>query len=215
MDKPRLILADDHAVLLDGLIKLLPDFDVVGTASDGRSAVELWRQLRPDLIVLDIGLPLLNGIEAARQIKALAPAAKILFLTMHSDRVYLEEAFHSQASGYVLKQSAAVELVQAIRTVLEGGEYVSPGLHRELVGPSPQGMGSDLTPRQREVLQLISEGKAMKEIAHLLQISVRTVEFHKNSLMEQLGMHNTAELIRYAIEQGITHQSAGGRLSGL
>jgi DNA-binding NarL/FixJ family response regulator len=209
--KPRLLLADDHELLLDGLRKLLePDFELIGTAKDGRAAVTAFQELQPDLLLLDIGLPLLNGIEAARQVKRIAPGARILFLTMQTDRIYIEEAFRAGAAGYVVKQGAARELVDAIRAVLRGRFYISASLAGKMgnadsgypMDPS-QVFGGRLTPRQREVLQLVAEGKAMKEIAQILQISVRTVEFHKNGIMEELGLRTTAELTRYALDHGI------------
>lgn len=198
-------------MLVDGLRKLLePEFAIVESVGDGHAAVAAYGRLKPDLLLLDVGLPLLNGIEAARQVKQAAADAKILFLTMHADRIYVEEAMRAGASGYVLKQAAARELIDAIRTVLAGGIYVSPELvvklGPEAVEPSKSGaaaFGGRLTARQREVLQLIAEGKAMKEIAEILKISVRTVEFHKNGIMDQLGFRSTAELTRYAMNQGI------------
>jgi DNA-binding NarL/FixJ family response regulator len=211
MPKPRLLLADDHELLLDGLRKVLePDFDLIGAVGDGRAAVAAFEQLHPDLLLLDIALPLLNGIEAARQVKRLSPDARILFVTMQTDRVYVEEAFRAGAAGYVLKQAAASELVDAIRTVLRGRHYVSPHVVQKMgvgaldISRDPSRLfGGQLTPRQREVLQLVAEGKSLKEIAHLLSISVRTVEFHKNGLMQVLGFRTTAELTRYAVEHGI------------
>jgi DNA-binding NarL/FixJ family response regulator len=166
---------------------------------DGRAAVAAFQELRPDLVLLDIGLPLLNGIEAARQIKRISPDARILILTMQTDKIYVEEALRAGASGYVGKQSAANELVKAIRTVLLGRTYVSASIAARTgragwpVGAT-QSVGYHLTPRQREVLQLVAEGKSLKEIAHILHISVRTVEFHKTGIMEELGLHTTAEL---------------------
>jgi DNA-binding NarL/FixJ family response regulator len=211
MAKPRLLLADDREVLLDGLRKLLEaDFDLAGTVADGRAAVAAFEELRPDLVILDIGLPLLNGIEAARQIKRISPAARILFLTMQTDRIYVEEAFRVGASGFVVKQGAAKELVEAIEKVLHGRKYVSPliatrtgmAVWTNSIGLT-QAFGCRLTPRQREVLQLVAEGKSLKEIAQILHISVRTVEFHKTGIMEELGLRTTAELTRYGLDQGI------------
>ncbi len=211
MVKPRLLLADDHELLLDGLRKVLePEFDLVGAVRDGRDAVAEFERLRPDLLLLDIGLPLLNGIEVARHVRRLAPAARILFVTMQTDRIYVEEAFRAGGSGYVLKQAAASELVEAIRTVLRGRSYVSPQIASKMGDAKfdsskdpAEFFGGQLTPRQREVLQLVAEGKSMKEIANLLKISVRTVEFHKNGLMQELGFRTTAELTRYALDHGI------------
>lgn len=211
MAKPRLLLADDHELLLDGLRKILePEFDLIGAVGDGRAAVAAFGELQPDLLLLDIALPLLNGIEAARQVKAAAPNARILFVTMQTDRVYVEEAFRAGASGYVLKQAASAELVEAIKTVLRGRYYVSPNISARMapgildISRDPSRLfGGQLTPRQREVLQLIAEGKSLKEIGQILNISVRTVEFHKNGLMQVLGFRTTAELTRYALDHGI------------
>jgi DNA-binding NarL/FixJ family response regulator len=209
--KPRLLLADDHELILDGLCALLRnDFEVVGTVLDGRAAVAAFDRLLPDLLLLDIALPLLNGIEVARQVKQTTPGARILFITMQNDKNYVEEAFRAGASGYLLKQSAATELVDAIKTVLKGRFYVSPLIAKK-TGALPfdstknpvELFGGTLTPRQREVLQLLAEGKAMKEIAEILHISVRTVEFHKNSIVQELGLRTTAELTRYAVDHGI------------
>jgi DNA-binding NarL/FixJ family response regulator len=210
--RPRLLLADDHELLVDGVRKLLePEFELIGTAADGREAVREYERLRPDLLLLDIGLPLLNGIEVARQIRLLDPAARILFVTMQTDRIYVEEAFRAGGSGYVLKQAAARELVDAIHTVLRDRTYVSPRLAPNVDSVLPrsgvesgEAFGGKLTPRQREVLQLVAEGKSMKEIAHILNISVRTVEFHKNAIIDQLGLKTTAELTRYALDQKIS-----------
>jgi len=211
MPKPRLLLADDHELLLDGLRKILePDFDLIGAVGDGRAAVAAFEQYQPDLILLDIALPLLNGIEAAHQVRCNSPDARILFVTMQTDRIYVEEAFRAGASGYVLKQAAATELVEAIKTVLRGRTYISPLVAERIGVPvfdlsrDPSRLfGGQLTPRQREVLQLIAEGKTLKEIGQVLGISVRTVEFHKNGLMQVLGFRTTAELTRYALDHGI------------
>jgi DNA-binding NarL/FixJ family response regulator len=211
MAKPRLLLADDHELLVDGLRRLLePDFEMVGTVADGREAVAAYEQLRPDALLLDIGMPGLNGIEATRQIKRSFPDARVIFVTMQTDRVYVQEAFRAGAAGYVVKQGAAGELIDAIRMVLRGRRYMSPRLvaamGAEQFDPesesTPQ-FGGRLTPRQREVLQLVAEGKSMKEIARILDISVRTVEFHKNGLIQQLGLRTVAELTRYALDQKI------------
>lgn len=215
MAKPRLLLADDHELFLDGMRKLLePDFDLIGTVGDGRAAVDAFHRLQPDLLLLDIGLPLLNGIEVARQVKRTVPEARILFVTMQTDRIYVEEAFRAGGSGYLLKQAAARELVEAIQTVLRGRFYVSPLIAAKAgrtpldVNKNPTELfGGQLTPRQREVLQLVAEGKSMKEIAQILNISVRTVEFHKNGIMAELGFRTTAELTRYALDHGIAGAS--------
>jgi DNA-binding NarL/FixJ family response regulator len=211
MARPRLLLADDHELLLDGLRRLLEaDFELLGTVVDGRAAVAAYEQLRPDILLLDIGMPGLNGIEATRQIRRAFPDARVIFVTMQTDRVYVEEAFRAGASGYVVKQGAAGELIEAIRMVLLGRRYVSPRLIAAIgsieidstVDSTPH-FGGRLTPRQREVLQLVAEGKSMKEIARILDISVRTVEFHKNGLIQELGLRTVAELTRYALDQKI------------
>jgi DNA-binding NarL/FixJ family response regulator len=202
-------LADDHTLILEGMVRLLEnDFEVISTVSDGRLLVEEVDRLRPDAVVIDLGLPLLNGIEAARQIRVLAPEVKILFLTQQSGRSYVQAAFQLGASAYILKSAAASELLQALRQVMAGGYYVSTQLRqRDWSFTAQENPGeffaATLTPRQREVLQLVAEGKSGKEIAHFLNISVKTVEFHKAGLMEQLGLRSTAELTRFAIEQGI------------
>lgn len=211
MSKPRLFCVDDHLLILDGLVGLLrDDFELAGTASEGRSAVEAILEIKPDLVLLDIALPLLNGIETARQIKHSQPDMRILFVTMQTDKHYVLEAFRAGGTGYVLKQAASGELLLAIRSVLDGNVYVSPlitektGISAANIGANPgQLFGGKLTPRQREVLQLVAEGKSQKETAEILKISVRTVEFHKASIMEELGLRTTAELTRYALSQGI------------
>jgi DNA-binding NarL/FixJ family response regulator len=202
MRPARLVLADDHALVLAGLRKLLePEFEVVAAVEDGRALVEAVVRLRPDVVLLDISMPLLNGLEAARQLKERAPESKLIFVTMHADVDYVAEAMRAGASGYLLKRSAAGELVAAIRRVLDGGAYVTPLAHRAsgVRGRSPGG----LTARQREVLQLVAEGRSTKEIAAILRVSVKTVEFHRSALASRLGLRTTAELTRYALERGI------------
>jgi DNA-binding NarL/FixJ family response regulator len=206
-----LLLADDHAILLDGVRKLLEaEYDIVGIAADGRQLVASTLELSPDAVLLDIGMPLLNGIEAARQIQRSAPHVKVVFLTQQSHKSYVQEAFRAGAFGYVLKQSAASELAAALREVLNGRYYVTPLVGgKELIdsldaNTNPSELfGESLTPRQREVLQLVAEGKAAKEIAAIVGISVKTVEFHKAAIMEELGLRTTAELTRYALQHGI------------
>lgn len=211
MKKPRVLLADDHSILLAGLHKLIEDrCEVVGMVEDGRALVEAAGHLQPDLILLDISMPFMNGLDAARQIKKLLPDTKLLVLTMHSSPTYATEALKAGASGYLLKQSAATELPQAIEAVLKGLTYLAPAITKStLEKVSRQGQPEiksalmDLTPRQREVLQLIAEGKSMKDIATLLSVSVRTVEFHKARLMEQLDLHSTPALIKFALAEGL------------
>jgi DNA-binding NarL/FixJ family response regulator len=214
MEKPTVLLADDHTLVLEGIKKLLePHFDLVGTVEDGRALLDAAAKLRPDVVLLDISMPLLNGIDAARQLRKRVPSTKILFLSMHSDAMYVTEAFRAGGSGYLLKRSAASELVFAIGEVLKGRFYVTPGVAKgvlqDVFGDAPASRkeppsgSAHLTTRQREVLQLVAEGKSIKEIASVLDISVKTVEFHKSRIMEQLDLHTTAELTKYAVAHGI------------
>ena len=210
MKKPRLLLADDHTLVLEGLKKILEDeFEPVGSAENGRELLQLAEDLKPDVVLVDISMPQLNGIDACKQLVKTAPQAKVIFVTMHADADYVAEAFRAGASGYLLKRSAASELVTAIHEVLKGRCYVTPLVTREALSPL-LGTGQDnrklsslLTSRQREVLQLVAEGRSVKEIVNILEISAKTVEFHKCALMERLGIHTTAELTRYAIEHGL------------
>ncbi len=211
MSKPRVLLADDHKILIEGLRGLLePEFELVDTVEDGRELLAAVEKYQPDVIVADISMPLLNGVEAARHILRDNPRAKIIFLTMHSDVAYAAEAFRLGASGYLLKRSAAGELVTAIREVLKGGVYVTPPIAKAMMSKSllgqplePSDPASSLTARQREVLQLVAEGRTIKEIASILNVSPKTVEFHKYRLMEQLNLRTTAELTQYAVKHGI------------
>jgi DNA-binding NarL/FixJ family response regulator len=210
MKKPRLLLADDHTILLEGLKALLaPEFDVVATASDGRTVLEAAERHQPDLILLDISMPGLNGIEAARRLNQSNPGAKLIMLTMHADFSFVKAAFEAGVSGYVLKQSAATELVTALHDVGSGRRYISPLIQKRLgTGMNnswrrTEEPSGDLTPRQREVLQLLAEGRVRKEIAQILGVSLKTVEFHKQKISEKLGIHTNAELTAYAIRHGI------------
>ncbi|MBX3303896.1 MAG: response regulator transcription factor [Nitrospira sp.] len=214
---PRLLMADDHSIMLAGLRKLVEGMcDVVGTVQDGRALVEAAEQLRPDLILLDISMPLLNGMDAARQIKKSVPDAKLIFLTMHASPVFATEAIQSGASGYLLKQSAASELPLAIETVLKGQTYLTPTITKPVLDSMGKQKATglrksmtQLTPRQREVLQLLAEGKSSKDIATLLNVSVKTVEFHKTRLMEQLDLHTTLALAKFAIAEGLVSADTG------
>ena len=211
MDRPRILLADDHPMILEGLGRLLErECEIVGKVEDGRALVEASQRFKLDVVVLDLSMPLLNGLEAARQIKKIAPKTKLIFLTMHADATYANEAFQVGASGYLLKRSAASELHLAIRRVLQGQSYLTPLLETGDRLPqwqerSKRGLHKQrrLTPRQREVLQLIGEGKSTKQIATILNISIKTVEFHKSKVMETLGIHTTAKLTKYAIAHGL------------
>jgi DNA-binding NarL/FixJ family response regulator len=207
--KPRLLLADDHTLLLEGIRLLLqPEFDLVGSVEDGQALLVAAKTLKPDVILLDISMPRLNGIDAARKLRKLLPSARLIFVTMHADADYVAEAFRAGAMGYILKRSAASELLTAIRAVLKGNHYVSPLVTRNALdllisSAKPRVRSSDrLTPRQREVLQLVAEGRSRKEIAGILNISVKTVEFHKGKLMHELNLQTVADFTRYAIEHG-------------
>jgi DNA-binding NarL/FixJ family response regulator len=211
MKKPRVLLADDHRVVAEGLRGLLDaHFEVVGIASDGRELVSAAKRLDPDVVVLDISMPSLNGIDAARQLRAANSRARIVFLTMHREVTYAARALEAGASGFVLKHSAPSELVTAIREALKGGTYITPQIAGDLVHAIQRGetaraeSAGDLTPRQREVLQLVAEGRSAKEIAAVLHISPRTAEFHKARLMATLGAQNTAELIQHAMRFGLS-----------
>jgi DNA-binding NarL/FixJ family response regulator len=210
-------MADDHSIMLAGLRKLVEGTcEVVGAVEDGRALVEAAERLRPDLILIDISMPLLNGMDAARQIKKSVPDAKLIFLTMHASPVFATEALQTGASGYLLKQSAASELPLAIDTVLKGQIYLTPTITKPVldatVKPKPIELRKslmDLTPRQREVLQLLAEGKSPKDIAVLLNLSIKTVEFHKTRLMEQLDLHSTLALAKFAIAEGLVSADTG------
>jgi DNA-binding NarL/FixJ family response regulator len=209
MKRARILLADDHTLIVEALRVLLQEeFEVVGTAADGRAMLRAAATLSPDLVVLDIGMPLLNGLDAGEQLKQSQPKVKIIYLTQNRDPVCAAEALRRNASGYLLKSAAAAELSQAIREALLGRKYVSPVIAEQMVSRNlypnqPDRKTTDLRPREREVLQLLAEGKSMKEAAGILNISPRTVEFHKYRMMEALGVTSTAELIQYAVKRGL------------
>jgi DNA-binding NarL/FixJ family response regulator len=205
MKRTRLLIADDHVMFAQGLESLLRDeFDLLGTARNGEELVEATLRLQPDVILVDISMPVLNGFDAVRRIKTNGSDAKIIFLTMHDDATLLTEAFRCGASGYILKQAAGEELVSAIREVALGNNYVSPLLTDLPPEPLPiHTQKTTLTPRQREVLELISRGMTMKEIASHLNISTRTAESHKYEMMQTLGVDSTAELIKYSLRLGL------------
>jgi DNA-binding NarL/FixJ family response regulator len=203
MNRIRVLLADDHMMVAEGLRSLLRDeFDLLGTAANGKELVDAATELNPDVILVDISMPVLNGFDAVREIMKRGSEAKIIFLTMHNDATLLAEAFRCGASGYVLKQAAGEELVTAIREVAQGNNYVT-SLITSLPPASQAKQQKTITPRQREVLQLISEGLTMKEIAAELKISTRTAESHKYEIMQTLGVETTAELIRYCLRLGL------------
>ncbi len=210
MKRPRVLLADDHQIVLEGLKNLLEgEFEIIGGVQDGRALVDQAATLHPDVIVADISMPQLNGIEAARRIKQTDKNIKIVFLTMHPDATYAANAFEAGASGFVLKHSAPSELITAIHEAMKGRTYVTPLIAGDLIrtyqgGGSPEkDLFKKISPRQREILQLLAEGKSGKEIASILNISARTVEFHKYKMMEQLKIKTSAELVQYAVKHGI------------
>jgi DNA-binding NarL/FixJ family response regulator len=209
MKLPRVILADDHKILVEAFRKLLePHYEVVATVSDGRALLDAAGALKPDVILLDIGMPLLNGLEAARQLKTKLPAVKLIFLTMHEDPDLAVEAMRAGASGFLLKTSASSELLHAIQEALKGKTYITPqiskGMEKSFIrDPRGRQRPKSLTPRQCEVVQLLAEGKSMKEIADLLHVTPRTVAFHKYRTMEELALNSTAELIQFAIKNHI------------
>lgn len=208
MARPRVLLADDHNLFIGALERLLaPECDIVGTAFDGRTLVAETQRLKPDVVILDIAMPLLSGLLAGRQIKELCASVKLVFVTMNEDADLAAEAFRTGASAYLLKRSAAEELLLAVREVMKGRSYVTPLVTAGLVGSFMDAVGNKpahvLTPRQREVLQLLAEGHSMKQVAALLNVTARTVAFHKYRMMEQHNIRSNAELIQFAITHHI------------
>ena len=216
MTSITVLLAEDHQIVREGLralLKLEKDIDVVGEAANGRDAVRLADSLRPDVVVMDIAMPLLNGLEAARQILRAAPATRLLVLSAHSDDAYVERVMELGAAGYLIKQTAAHILPTAIREIHSGKSFFSPTItkrlpnHQTKNATSGKKNSANLTPREMEVLQLVAEGKANKESADVLHISIKTVEKHRQKLMEKLDIHDAASLTRYAIANGIIESS--------
>jgi DNA-binding NarL/FixJ family response regulator len=209
MNRPRVLLADDHRLLREAFGQLLePTCEVVGTVADGRALLDMVPKLLPDIVILDIAMPLLNGMDAARQLKRLMPQVKVIFLTVSEDPDLAAEAFRCGASGFLLKNSAASELSLAIQEVMHGRSYVTPLATQGMVSTllhehEPANKAGELSTRQREVLQLLAEGHTMKEIARILKITSRTVAFHKYSMMEELGIKTSAELIQFAVRHHI------------
>ena len=213
MEKIRILLADDHTLVRSGIRSLLedePGLSVIGEAEDGRSAVTMACQLKPDVVVMDIAMPLLNGLEATRQIKTQCPGMKVLILSMHDNEEYIRQVLEAGAMGYILKDAAARELINAIRSVYRGEAVLSPAVTRLVIedylrwgGSRPQEETDGLSPREREVLQLIAEGYTNKQIAEILSISIKTVQAHRNNLMQKLDLHDRGELIKYAIQKKI------------
>jgi DNA-binding NarL/FixJ family response regulator len=207
MKRPRVLLADDHRLLREAFVQLLqPGCEVVGAVTDGRALLDAAPDLRPDIVVLDIAMPVLNGLDAARRLKRLMPEVKVIFLTVSEDSDLAAEAFRAGASGYLLKNSAASELLQAIQEVFQGRSYVTPLATWGLVGSflqgtEPEKKTGELSLRQREVLQLLAEGRTMKQIGTTLKITARTVAFHKYGMMRELGIKTSAELVQFAVKQ--------------
>jgi DNA-binding NarL/FixJ family response regulator len=205
--RATVLLADDHAIVAEGLATLLKgEFELVAIVNDGSELINAARQFRPDIIVADIAMPVLSGLEALRRLKAAKSAAKVIFLTMHADAQLATEAFRAGASGYVVKNSAGEELITAIREVLQGRTYLTPVITKDVIANLTEPAlrpAAKLTPRQREVLRLLAEGRRMKEIASALGLSTRTVETHKYEMMRSLGVESTAELVRYAVQIGV------------
>jgi DNA-binding NarL/FixJ family response regulator len=206
MAKPRIIIADDHTLLVEAFDKLLsPECEVVAKVADGRALVSAVRKIRPDVVVLDLAMPELNGLDAARQIKQIDPSIRLVFVTMNEDPDLAAEAFRAGGAAYLLKRSAGSELLTAIREAMKRRSYVTPLVTEGMLGSLMQATGDRpsqrLTSRQREVLQLLAEGKSMKEVASILNVTPRTVAFHKYRMMEQLRIKTNAELIQYAIRQ--------------
>jgi DNA-binding NarL/FixJ family response regulator len=203
--RPRILLADDHTMLLEAFKALLePEFEIVGTVTDGRALLAEFSRLNPDVVLMDISMPLLNGLDAGRQLKLRQRSVKLIYVTMNPDPHLAGEALRLGASGYVLKSSAASELTQAIREALRGRTYITPLIARDVVGSLiERRAGSELTTRQREVLQLLAEGRSMKEVGSILNVAPRTVAFHKYRMMEQLRLKTSAELVQFAVKQGV------------
>ena len=207
--RPRVLLADDHTMLLEAFKRLLePQCEIVGTAGDGRALLELAAKTQPDVIVLDIAMPRLNGIDACAQLRRRMPSVRLVFLTVNEDPDIAAEAIRLGASGYLLKNSASTELFTAIEHALAGKTYVTPLVTKGVplgvfLRRTTKSAAEKLTMRQREVLQLLAEGRAMKEVADLLEVSPRTIAFHKYSIMEHLGVKTSAELVQYALEHGM------------
>ena len=210
MKRTKILIADDHSMVIDGLRGLLePEYEVVGAVNDGRAVLPEVQRLKPDVLILDISMPLLNGLDCTRQLREAGCTAKILILTMHPDATFAQEALSAGASGYLLKSSPGSELKGALREVLLGRTYLSPAVTRDVLDVMGrmtsihEDVWAHLTPRQREVLQLLAEGKSHKEVACILNISVKTAEYHKYAILDKLGLKTNAELVQYAIRHGI------------
>ncbi len=210
MKRLRVLLGDDHALILDGIrSSLQAHHEIVGQATDGKALVEAAQHLRPDLIILDISMPVLNGLESAKRIKEILPSTRLIFLSQHLNPAYLKQALKAGASGYVLKSGATEELLKAISTAMRGETYITPSFGEDVIARLWNRSGEindqseELTERQREILQLIVEGRGNKEIADVLHLSIKTIEFHRARIMDKLGVRSAAELTKVALQQGI------------
>jgi DNA-binding NarL/FixJ family response regulator len=209
MGRIRILLADDHSMICVGLAKLLePHYEIVGSVEDGIALLRAADLLKPDIVLLDVGMPLLNGLDAARELRKRMPCVKLIFITMDSDSFIATEAFRVGASAYLLKTARASEVLQAVHDAVRGVSYVTPQISRAIEerfirDPGAMNRPKQLTGRQREVLQMLAEGRSMKEIAYVLEIAHRTVRFHKYRMMEQLGITTNSELVKYAMTHGV------------
>lgn len=213
MHKPTVLIADDHTMIVDAFRKLLePHYDIIATVADGRALLEMAPELKPNVIIVDIGMPCLNGLAAGQRLRQLIPKTKIIYVTMNEDGDLATEALRGGAAGYLLKSSAGSELLKAIHLALRGSSYVTPLIKQAMEesfirSPIPKSAAKKLTPRQVEVLQLLAEGRLMKEVAAILGLTPRTVAFHKYRIMETLGVHSNAELIRFAVTHHVLRSS--------
>ena len=209
LNKLRIVVADDHTLVRAGLVTLMsrmPDVEIAGEVADGRAALKMVKELQPDIAILDISMPELNGLDAAEKLRHESPKTKVIILSMHANEEYVAQALKAGAAGYLLKDAATTELDMAIRVVAQGQFYLSPSISRQVVDTYLHGgpTGLDLlSPRQREILQLIAEGKSTREIAETLHLSVKTIETHRAQLMERLDIHDVAGLIKYALRKGL------------
>jgi DNA-binding NarL/FixJ family response regulator len=212
LNKPRILLADDHTLVAEAFKRLLePEFEVVATVGDGRALLRSATELKPDLVLVDLNMPLLNGLDASEQLKQALPKIKIIVLTMNEDPEIAAETMEKWASGYLLKKSAGSELLKAVRDVLRGGRYLAPALRDAVADMGSRDSRADsaraLTARQREVLQLLAEGHTMKEAAAILNVATRTIAFHKYRIMQDFALENNSDLLRFAMKQGLINQS--------
>jgi len=212
LTKARILLADDHTLVAEAFKRLLePEFEVVATVGDGRALLRSAAELKPDLVLVDLNMPLLNGLDASEQLKQTLPRVKIIVLTMNEDPEIAAETMEKWASGYLLKKSAGSELLKAVRDVLRGGRYIAPALRDVMEDLASRDSRPDstrgLTARQREVLQLLAEGHTMKEAAAILNVATRTIAFHKYRIMQDFGLENNSDLVRFAMKQGLINQS--------